>query len=102
MLNWLFPKAAHRPRNGAADGYPWDYDASLRFVRPKTGIDEYPTHSNADNFAKYGCMPATYPLYDNWVWGQMWGKSPGGPISSPLPHNLQWQITIPGLDKQKA
>lgn len=90
----------HHSRAGAVDGYPFDLDASLRYVRPKTGVDYYPTHSNRDNFAKLGLVGGFLPQMDNRVWAQGYGKNPSGPIVSALPENLQWQITIPGLNKQ--
>lgn len=88
------------PRNGAADGYPFDLDASLRFVRFKTGIDSFPSHNNAGSFAKLGCVSGILNQFDVRIWGQGYGKNPSGPIVSALPQNLQWQVTVPGLNKQ--
>lgn len=89
----------HKSRAGARDRYPLDLDASERFTRLKTGIDYYPTHSNKDDFAKLGAVSGIMPQFDGRVWGQMYGKDPFGPIVSALPVNLQWQITVPGLNK---
>ena len=93
-------KMGFKPRNGAADAYPFDLDGSMRFVRPKTGIDFYPSHINADSFAKLGLVSGFLPQQDIRVWSQGFGKMPSGPIVSALPENLQWQITVPGLNKQ--
>ena len=100
MLSFLAKaKAAHHPRNGAADGYPFDLDASMRFVRPKTGIDVFPSHNNAGSFAKLGQVSGFLPQMDGRVWAQGYGKMPSGPIVSSIPANLQWQINVPGLTK---
>lgn len=99
-ISRLFDKAAHKSRSGQADGYPFDFDASLRFVRLATGIDFWPTHSNYDNYQQLGCVSGFMPQQDATVWATMFGKDPFGPIASALPENLQYQITIPGLNKQ--
>lgn len=95
---WLAKMGFH-PRSGASDGYPFDLDGSLRYVRPRTGIDLYPTHSNIDNFAKIGFVSGFLPLMDAAVRSMAFGAVPYGPIMSQLPENLQWQIEIPGLNK---
>lgn len=100
IASGLLAKMGFKPRNGAADAYPYDLDGSLRFVRPKTGIDFYPSHSNADNFQKLGAVSGLMPQQDIRIWSQGFGKMPSGPIVSALPENLQWQITVPGLTKQ--
>lgn len=92
-------KAAHKPRNGASDGYPFDLDASMRFVRPRTGIDVFPSHDNAGSFAQLGAISGFLPQMDSLVWAQGYGKLPSGPIVSAIPENLQYQINIPGLTK---
>jgi len=100
MLSFLArDKAAHKPRNGAADGYLFDLDASQRFVRLRTGIDVFPSHNNAGSFAKLGQISGFLPQMDSTIWAQSYGKMPSGPIVSAIPANLQWQITIPGLNK---
>lgn len=95
---WLSKMGFH-PRNGASDGYPYDLDGSLRFVRPRMGIDRYPTHSNIDNFAQLGMVSGFLPFMDSIIYAQAYGKVPYGPVMSQYPDNLQWQITIPGLNK---
>lgn len=102
VLQKMVANMGFRPRNGAADGYPYDLDGSLRYVRLATGIDIFPTHSNADNFAKLGQVSGIMPQQDMLVWGQMYAPIPYGPIMNPMPENLQWQIIIPGLNKQVA
>lgn len=97
----LWPTIGHKSRAGAVDYYPFDLDASLRYVTPKTGLDVFPTQTNATNFAKLGQVSGLMPQLDGRVWGQMWGADPFGPIVSALPVNLQWQITVPGLNKQQ-
>lgn len=88
------------PRNGAADAYLYDLDGSERHVRTRTGIDKFPRHDNPGSFAKLGSMNPLLCLFNGAVWGQMWGKVPFGPIMSAVPDNLQWQIMVPGLNKQ--
>lgn len=96
----LWPTIGHKSRAGKVDHYPYDLDASERVTRPKTGIDIFPQPNNYNSFAKLGSMPVMYAQHDAWIWGQMWGKDPMGPLSSAMPVNLQWQITVPGLSKQ--
>jgi hypothetical protein len=93
----LWPSIAHKSRAGKVDDYPFDYDASERHTRPKTGLDSFPIPWNGNSYAQLGSMPATYRLFDNLVWGQAYGMVPYGPVGQP---NLQMQITIPGLNKQ--
>ncbi len=101
MLRQRFLNAmGFKPRNGAADGYQFDLDGSERFVRPRHGIDIFPTQTNVTDFAKIGCMNAVYPLQNSFVWAQAYGKIPFGPIMSVIPDNLQWQVVIAGLNKQ--
>ena len=95
----LWPTIGHKSRAGQVDHYPFDLDASERITRPKTGIDIFPIQTNATDFAKLGSLNAVYPQMDDFVWNQMYGKDPFGPIVSALPVNLQWQITVPGLNK---
>lgn len=94
-----FPTIGHKSRAGKVDNYPFDLDAAERFTRPKTGIDKFPVPWNGDSFAKLGNMSPILATFDTQVYGQMWGKDPSGPISSPLPINLQWQVNIQGLNK---
>lgn len=89
---------AFQARSGCSDGYLFDLDGSDRFTRPRTGIDQFPTHGAGD-FAKLGSLNALAPLNNAFVYGQMYGKIPYGPIMSAIPDNLQWQITLPGLTK---
>lgn len=97
--NPLDANMSFRPRNGASDGYLYDLDASERHVRPLTGIDKWPSHNNAGSFAKLGCINPILPLVGGFAFGQAYAKIPFGPIMSTFPDNLQWQITIPGLNK---
>ena len=114
---FLFAKNAHKSRSGKGDGYPFDLDASLRYTRPKTGIDRFPTQDNYTLFAPLGLMnggegvSGLLPQQDIMVWAQGYGKNPAGPIVSGLPTLLDsdpfstsahilWQINIPGLTKQ--
>lgn len=104
----LWPTIGHKSRAGRVDHYPFDLDASERITRPKTGIDKFPIPWNGNNFAKLGCVSGIMPQNDAFVWAHMWGKDPFGPIKGSigvgdqygLPINLQWQINIPGLNKQ--
>lgn len=100
----LFSKMGFKPRNGAADGYPFDLDGSLRYVRPKTGVDYWDLSyvPNVNNFQKLGNVSGFMPMQDWRVWAQGYGKDPFGPIMNPAPLNLQYQATVPGLNKQMA
>lgn len=98
--------------------YPLDLDGSLRYTRPKTGIDYWPAHDNANNFQQLGTfmnggfgVSGIFPEQDPLVWAQGYGKDPSGPIVSALPTlaqtqgfatsaQLYWQAMIPGLSKQ--
>lgn len=100
LMTFLFPKLGHVSRAGAGDHYPFDYDASLRYTRQKTGYDFFPVLDNAHTFQQLGCVSGLMPEQDILVWAQGYAKDPFGPIVSQLPANLQWQITIPGLSKQ--
>lgn len=94
-----WPTISHKSRAGKVDAYPFDFDASERWTRPKTGADIFPQPNNFNSFAHLGSMPVTLPLQDAFVYGQAYGRDPYGPIVSALPVNLQWQITVPGLNK---
>jgi len=101
-------------------GYPFDYDASLRYTRPKTGLDYFPEPSNYSAFQKAGLymnggmgVSGLFAEQDPLVWAQGYGKDPFGPIVSAYPDlaNNQgfatsasfWtQVMIPGLSKQDA
>lgn len=99
MFDWI-NKIGFLSRGGAVDNYPFDFDASLRFVRPATGIDYWPTHSNRDNFAKQGCVTGFMPQQDAIVWGQGFAKNPFGPFTDFQPVNLQTVITNSAMSKQ--
>lgn len=100
MLSFLArAKATFQARSGAADGYPYDLDGALRFVRPRTGIDVFPSHNNAGSMAQLGQVSGLLPMQDARVWAQGFGRMPSGPIVSAIPDNLQWQISVPGLTK---
>jgi hypothetical protein len=113
VLNFLFAKMTSQPRNAVDPAhYPYDLDGSLRFTRPRTGVDFWPTHSNRDNFQQLGDVAGLMAQQDALVWAQGYGRAPSGPLVTPLgewlpstvtePANLQWQITIPGLNKQSS
>jgi hypothetical protein len=99
IKNKFLAAMAFQPRNGAADGYMFDLDGSIRNVRLKTGIDKFPVPTNNGSFAQLGSMNPLVPLMNAFVYAQAYGKIASGPIASVLPENLQWQITIPGLNK---
>lgn len=94
----FFPKSTQE----IGANYPLHLDGSLKYTRFKTGYDFWPAHDNADNFAKLGCVDGFMPLQDALVWSQGYGQPAFGPIASELPLNLNWQITIPGLNKQSS
>jgi hypothetical protein len=89
------------------DKYPWDMDGAEKFTRPKTGYDYWGTHSNSDNYQQLGYVSGFMVEMDTRIWSSAFGHMPFGPsqgsmpqaLGSPLPINLQWQITVPGLTK---
>lgn len=83
------------PRGGARalDKYPLDLDGSERQTRFQTGRDPKPYPPII------GMVSGFLPEMDWRVYAQMWGKDPSGPSMNPMPLNLQWQITIPNLNK---
>lgn len=95
--NTLF---ARKSTQEVGKNYPLDLDGSLRNTSFKTGYDYWPTHSNADNFAKLGYVAGFMAQQDILVWAQGYGKMPSGPIVSLFPVNLTYQVTVPGLSKQ--
>lgn len=94
------PNMGHKSRAGKVDAYPYDLDASERVCRPKTGYDIFPQPNNWDSFAQLGNMTPLLRQFDGVVLGMGYGGDTYGPIVSALPVNLQWQITVPGLNKQ--
>lgn len=96
----LWPTIGHKSRAGKVDAYPFDYDASERFTRPKTGADRFPQPNNHNSMAQLGNMSPMLRLFDTSVLGMAYGRDPYGPIVSALPVNLQWQIVVPGMSKQ--
>jgi hypothetical protein len=96
----LFPTMGFKPRSGKVDHYPFDLDGSERITRLATGTWVWNDPWNGNNYAKLGSMSPLLPQMDAAVWGIAWGKDGYGPIQSALPLNLNWQITVPGLNKQ--
>lgn len=74
-------------------GYPFDLNGSLRYTRPKTGIDYFPSPS------VIGMVSGLCPQQNAFVWEQAFGKKPSGPNVNEIPVNLQWQTIVPGLTK---
>lgn len=83
----------------SANGYPLDLDASLRYTRPKTGIDRYPFVGGDGTVSQIGWVSGFMPQMDARVWFQASGRIPTGPGSTTYPVNLTWQMTPPGLGK---
>ena len=81
------------------NGYPFDFNGSLRYPRPKTGIDYFPRVGGDGTVSQIGMVSGFMAQQDMLIWSQMTGKVPFGPGSTTLPLNLQWQITPPGLIK---
>lgn len=80
----------------ACGGYPFDFDGSLRFTRPKTGIDYFPYPP------RIGMVSGFMPQLDSWVWAQGYGKNAYGPGTTQPVVNLGYQVTVPGLNKYTA
>lgn len=81
------------------NGYPFDFDGSLSYVRPKTGRDYFPTVGGDGTIAQIGAVSGFMMQRDASVWAGMTARFPSGPGSTTNPLNLQWQITVPGLSK---
>ena len=80
--------------------YPLDLDAALRYVRPKTGIDFFPSPIVAiQNNIPARFISGFLPQMNVEVWMQAFGKKAFGPGVNSTPLNLQAQITVPGLTK---
>ena len=93
----FFPTAwtpAKEPNN-----YPYDLDGSLRYSRFATGIDYFPTVGGDGTIAQIGMVSGFLRQFDATIWAQMTGKKPSGPGVTTVPLNLQWQATVPGLQK---
>lgn len=115
FATFLFRNPGHEQAN-----YPFNFDASEKHTRYKTGIDFWPAHNNADNFQQLGTfmnggfgVSGILTEQDPLVWAQGYGKDPAGPIVSALPTladsngfatsaALYWQVMVPGLSKQDA
>lgn len=98
MVSKLYPTAWEPARE--PNGYPFDLDGSLRYGRPKTGIDKFPFIGGDGTVSQIGNVSGFLRQMDGRVWGQMTGKLPSGPGSTTYPINIAWQVTIPGLVKQ--
>lgn len=79
-----------------ADNYPYDFDGSERQCRWPTGVDKFPVQS------MIGSVQGFMPQLTGFMLAQHYGKTPSGPGSTAYPLNLQWQIVIPGLNKQQG
>ena len=70
---------------------PYDLDASLRYTRPKTGIDYFPFPNQPFNV-----VSGILPLLDAFTYASAVGKTPFGPaIDTPVDGPLQqiiWQL----------
>lgn len=86
-----------KPRiHSSADHYPYDFDGSERQTRFPTGVDKFPVQS------MIGCVSGFMPQLTRFMLAQHYAKVPSGPGSTAYPLNLQWQIVIPGLNKQQG
>ncbi len=80
--------------------YPLDLDAGLRYVRPRSGIDFFPSPIiGMANNIPFQFVSAMLPQMNVEIWMQAFGKKAFGPGVNSTPLNLQWQITVPGLTK---
>lgn len=80
-------------RGFCRDGYPFDFDASLRYGRPRTGWDIKP-HPPI-----IGSLSGFLPLQDAFVIATSQAKRPFGPGATSVPVNLVQQTIVPGLAK---
>lgn len=82
------------PRSRDRNGYPFDFDASLRYTRPRVGFDVFPYPTSI------GAISGTLRQFDALIVGYPMAKAPSGPGVTTTPSNLQWQMIVPGLSKQ--
>lgn len=80
-------------RGYCRDGYPFDFDASLRYGRPRTGYDIKPYPPII------GALSGFLPLQDWWTLSTSKAKRPFGPGVASVPVNLVQQTLMPGLAK---
>lgn len=78
------------PRNTA---YPYNFDASERFMRPATGRDYFPWPY------QIGALAPGYPMQDVFIYAGAFRVERFGPGTTQLPRNLQYQVQVPGLTK---
>jgi hypothetical protein len=100
----LWPNMTYVPDTGF-HGVAVDTQGIEGIGRGKTGIDYFPVFANngvfkeAGNFAYLGDIPALQGQNNEWVWAQMYGELPTGPIMNPLPASINSNINIPALQK---
>jgi len=73
--------------------YPFNFDASLRYMRPKTGIDFFPYPY------LIGALNPFWQMQDVFVYQGAFKVAPFGPGTTTQPRNLQNQLQVPGLNK---
>lgn len=84
------------------DGYPFDLDGSLDFVRPAKGLAYYPDPATYPNKRGIGCVSGLMPQQDKFVWAQLIARIPAGPTVDHVPANpMQYigQVTFPQLQQ---
>lgn len=78
------------PRNTS---YPFNLDASERFMRPGTGTDFFPWPYMV------GALQPLWAMQDIMVYQGAFRRTTFGPGTTTLPRNLQNQVQVPGLTK---
>ena len=73
--------------------YPYNFDASERFMRPATGVDYFGWPS------MIGALSPFWAMQDVLIYQGAFQRTTFGPGTTQLPRNLQYQVQVPGLNK---
>lgn len=74
---------------------PVNVDAAINNTRPPMGGIYWAEPAPPI----YGALSARMPLQDVFIYAGAFRERPFGPGTTTLPRNLQWQSTVPGLNK---
>lgn len=84
------------------DGYPFDFDGSLDYVRSATGQTLWPDVATYPNGDGIGCVSGFMPQMDAAVYSQMIARLPWGPSVNQVPTDPMryiGQMTFPTLQQ---
>lgn len=90
------PRSGDTPWLNRNTSYPFNFDASERYMRLPTGIDEFPFPPII------GAMQPFYPMQDMLIYQGAFGEQPYGPGTTETYTALmdQFNIIVPQLAKQ--